>query len=120
MRRNTLNRIVALERSLAPGIDPIDRIILQMRAAVSDGDLRTHASLDAPPESERTQSQQTVFERCKQAYIEVFSVWTSDELKQIVTAADSSEAFPLRLRAPRRGPRAMKEGEIGSLNIPAA
>jgi hypothetical protein len=120
MRRNTLNRIVALERSLAPGIDPIDRIILQMRAAVSDGDLRIHASLEALPESERTQSEQTVFERCEQAYIETFSAWTTGELKQIVTSADSSQAFPLRLRAPRRGPQAVKEGEIGPHNIPAA
>jgi hypothetical protein len=28
-RRSTLNRIFALERSLTPGIDPIDRITLQ-------------------------------------------------------------------------------------------
>jgi hypothetical protein len=77
-----------LERSLAPGIDPIDRIILQVRAAVSDGDLRIYAGLETRLESERTQSEQTLFARCDQAYIEAFSVWTSDELKQIVAAAD--------------------------------
>ena len=41
MRRQMLNRILALERSLAPGIDPVDRIILQVRAAVSEEDLQS-------------------------------------------------------------------------------
>jgi hypothetical protein len=69
--------------ALAPGLDPIDRVILQVRAAVSDGDLRIYARIEALPESERTQSEQAVFAGCEQAYIVAFSVWTSDELRQI-------------------------------------
>ena len=106
-----------MERSLAPGIDPIDRIILQVGAAIAQEDLRIYAGLETRPESERTQSEQTVFARCEQAYIEAFSVWTSDELKQIVAAADSSQAFPSRPCGPRRGPQAAKEGEIDPKRI---
>jgi hypothetical protein len=115
MRRNTLNRIVALERSLAPGLDPIDRVILQVRAGVSDGDLRIYAGLEALAESERTQSEQAVFARCEQAYIDAFSVWTSDELRQIVATADSSRVFPSQPWTWTRataGPRATRKGNI--------
>ena len=72
------------------------RAVLQVRAAVSDGDLRIYARHEARAESERTQSEQAVFARCEQAYIEAFSVWTNDELRQIVATADSSRVFPSR------------------------
>jgi hypothetical protein len=103
MRRDTLNRILVLERSLAPGIDPIDRILLQVRAAVSAEDLRAYARLEAQPESERTQSEEAAYARCEQAYSEAFSVWTTDELKQIVASLDSSDGFRLRTRRPAKG-----------------
>jgi hypothetical protein len=119
MRRNTLNRIVALERSLAPGIDPIDRVILQVGAAVSDGDLRIYARLEALPESERTQSEQAVFARCEQAHIDALSVWTSDELRQIAATGDVptaprgclSVAKTLRLRTGQRLDRRVEDAD---------
>jgi hypothetical protein len=119
MRRNTLNRIVALERSLAPGIDPIDRVVLQVRAVVSDGDLRIYARLEALPESERTQSEQDVFARCEQAYIDAFSVWSTDELTQIAATGDAptaprgclSVAKTLRLRRSQRLDRGVEDAD---------
>jgi hypothetical protein len=103
MRRNTLTRIVALERALAPGLDPIERVILQVRAVVSDGDLPIYARLEGLPESERTQSEEAVFARCEQAYIDAFSVWTSDELTQIAATVESSRVYPLQPRTWTKG-----------------
>ena len=34
---------------------------------------------------ERTELEQAVFERCEQAYMDVLSAWTSEELLRIVT-----------------------------------
>jgi hypothetical protein len=83
MRRPTLTRILALERSLAPCIDPVLQIVLRVNAAVSKEDLRAYARIEARPEWERTETEQSVFARCEQAYRDAFSVWSTDELRRI-------------------------------------